>query len=62
MAWGMLPSLGSAMAACTWHLFYNAPELEILVVIQSGLTVVGNCTLWFAAYKLWEGTEQQKSA
>ena len=29
MAWGMLPSLGSAMCACTWHLFYNAPKLEV---------------------------------
>jgi hypothetical protein len=25
MAWGMMPSLGSAMAACTWHFFYNSP-------------------------------------
>jgi hypothetical protein len=29
MAWGMLPSLGGAMTACTWHFFYNAPELEV---------------------------------
>ena len=34
MTWGMLPSLGSAMCACTWHLFYNAPELEDLVALQ----------------------------
>jgi hypothetical protein len=26
MTWGMMPSLGSAMAACTWHFFYNSPE------------------------------------
>lgn len=25
MTWGMMPSLGSAMAACTWHFFYNSP-------------------------------------
>lgn len=24
-----LPSLGSAMCACTWHFFYNAEELEV---------------------------------
>lgn len=29
MAWGMMPSLGSAMCACTWHLFYNSPDLEV---------------------------------
>ena len=29
MAWGMLPCLGSAMCACTWHLFFNAPELQV---------------------------------
>lgn len=25
MTFGMMPSLGSAMAACTWHFFYNSP-------------------------------------
>ena len=25
MTWGMMPALGSAMAACTWHFFYNSP-------------------------------------
>ena len=30
----MLPSLGSAMCACTWHFFYNAPDLELLVALQ----------------------------
>lgn len=34
MAWGMLPALGSAMAACTWHFFYNAPSLDWLVALQ----------------------------
>ena len=29
MAWGMLPSLGGAMCACTWHFFYNSPDLEV---------------------------------
>jgi hypothetical protein len=29
MAWGMVPSLGGAMCACTWHFFYNAPELDV---------------------------------
>ena len=29
MAWGMLPCLGSAMCACTWHFFYNSPDLQV---------------------------------
>ncbi len=34
MTWGMPPSLGSAMSACTFHFFYNAPSLESLVAFQ----------------------------
>lgn len=29
MTWGMLPCMGSALCACTWHFFYNAPELDV---------------------------------
>ena len=29
MCWAMLPSLGSAMCACTWHFFYNDQSLEV---------------------------------
>ena len=25
MAWAMVPALGGAMCACTWHFFYNSP-------------------------------------
>ena len=31
MAWGMVPCLGSAMCACTWHFFYNSPDLQVCV-------------------------------
>ncbi|GIL44003.1 hypothetical protein Vafri_1588 [Volvox africanus] len=62
MAWGMVPSLGSAMAACTWHFFYNSPDLEFLVVVQSALTVIGNCTCWLAAYRIYEGAMAEKSS
>jgi hypothetical protein len=55
LTWGMVPALGSAMCACTWHFFYNAPELDLLVALQALLTVVGNCTLWVAAYRLYTG-------
>ena len=53
MTWGMLPCLGSAMCACTWHFFYNAQEVEFLVLLQAMLTVVGNATCWWAAYRIY---------
>lgn len=43
------------------HFFYNSPELEWLVVLQAGLTVVGNCTCWLAAYRLWEAAVAEKA-
>jgi hypothetical protein len=52
LALAMLPALGSAMAACTWHLFDNPEGLRGLVVLQAGLTVVGNFTLALAAWNL----------
>jgi hypothetical protein len=48
----MLPALVSAMAACTWHLFDNSGEIKGLVVLQAGLTTVGNATLAIAAWNL----------
>ncbi|MCP9880927.1 DUF2499 domain-containing protein [Cyanobium sp. Alchichica 3B3-8F6] len=56
---GMLPALVSAMAACTWHLFDNSPELQGLVVLQAGLTTLGNGTLALAA---WNLLRQQRQA
>ncbi|KAL4857879.1 Ycf49-like protein [Chlorella vulgaris] len=60
MAWGMLPCLGSAMCACTWHLFYNSEYLQFLVALQAGLTVVGNFTCWWAAYRIYQGAQPQQ--
>jgi hypothetical protein len=59
MTWGMLPCLGSAMCACTWHFFYNAPELEFLVTLQAGLTVMGNFTCWLAAYRIYQSAQAE---
>ncbi|KAI7843916.1 hypothetical protein COHA_002458 [Chlorella ohadii] len=59
LSWGMLPCLGSAMCACTWHFFYNSPELQFLVALQAALTVVGNCTCWWAAYRIYQWAEQE---
>jgi hypothetical protein len=55
----MLPALVSAMAACTWHLFDNSPALQGLVVLQAGLTTLGNGTLALAA---WNLLHQQRRA
>lgn len=56
LAWAMLPALVSAMCACTWHYFDNAPNLEWLVTVQAAFTLIGNFTLWAAAWWLWRGT------
>ena len=48
----MLPALVSAMAACTWHLFDNAAELQGLVVLQAACTAVGNTAMAGAAWNL----------
>lgn len=61
MTWGMLPCLGSAMCACTWHFFYNAPELEFLVTLQAALTVLGNFTCWIAAYRIYESAQTEEA-
>lgn len=59
--WGlslaMLPALVSAMCACTWHYFENAESLEWLVTLQATMTLVGNFTLWAAAYLIWRSTK-----
>ena len=55
----MLPALVSAMAACTWHLFDNSPNLQGLVVFQAGLTTIGNAALALAA---WNLLRQQRQA
>ncbi|KAL3688068.1 hypothetical protein R1sor_014377 [Riccia sorocarpa] len=61
LTWGMVPLLGGAMCACTWHFFYNSPSLEVLVVLQASLTVVGNFTMWIAAYRIWKASQEKAS-
>lgn len=48
----MLPALISAMAACTWHLYDNTVALKGLVVIQAGLTALGNAAMALATWNL----------
>ena len=57
-ALAMVPSLVSAMAACTWHGFDNNMALQGLVVLQAACTVVGNGTLALAAWWLWRKQQQ----
>ena len=52
LTWGMVPCHASGVAACTFHVFYNAPVLSAVVATQAGLTVVGNTTCAFAAYRM----------
>ena len=59
LALAMLPNLASAMAAITWHVFDNADNLKLLVVIQAALTMLGNTTLAIAAWNLTRIQEQK---
>ncbi len=58
LAVAMLPNLASAMAAITWHIFDNSESLYGLVVLQAGLTMIGNTSLAFAAWNLFRREEQ----
>ncbi|KAJ8600518.1 hypothetical protein CTAYLR_009220 [Chrysophaeum taylorii] len=52
LAVGMLPAHASGICACTYHLFYNQPDMAWLVAAQAGLTFAGNCALMVAAFRL----------
>ena len=54
LTWGMLPFHSSGLCACTYHVFYNAAPVGGLVAMQSLLTVVGDLTCWYAAYRIYE--------
>jgi hypothetical protein len=56
LCYAMLPALLSAMCACTWHFFDNAPSLQWLVTVQAATTVTGNCTLCLAAWWIWRSS------
>ncbi|WOK95193.1 hypothetical protein Cni_G03900 [Canna indica] len=58
LSWGMVPLLGGAFCACTWHFFYNSESLEILVALQSALTVLGNITMCFAAFRIYKASQE----
>ena len=62
LAWAMFPALVSAMCACTWHFFDNADSLEWLVTVQAFLTLLGNCTLAIAGYRIWKISLQKSKS
>ncbi|KAH0641434.1 hypothetical protein KY285_034380 [Solanum tuberosum] len=34
LSWGMVPLLGGALCACTWHFFYNSESLEVTLMVR----------------------------
>ncbi|KAM0046049.1 hypothetical protein Hdeb2414_s0009g00311371 [Helianthus debilis subsp. tardiflorus] len=61
LSWGMVPLLGGAFCACTWHFFYNSESLEVLVALQGALTVIGNATMCIAAYRIYKSTQESST-
>ncbi len=59
---GMLPSLVSAMCACTWHFFDNSVALNWLVTLQAATTVLGNFTMMGGAWMIWRSSLAGKKA
>ncbi|KAJ8633673.1 hypothetical protein MRB53_027009 [Persea americana] len=57
LSWGMVPLLGGAFCACTWHFFYNSESLEVLVALQASLTVIGNFTMCIAAFRIYKSMQ-----
>ena len=62
MTWRMMPHLAGALAACTYHFFYNSPDMDFMVVIQAALTVIGNATLWWAAYRIFVDAQAESAS
>ncbi|XP_039056391.1 ycf49-like protein [Hibiscus syriacus] len=58
LSWGMVPLLGGAFCACTWHFFYNSESLEVLVALQAALTVIGNATMCLAAFRICKSSDK----
>ncbi|KAM7257699.1 hypothetical protein ACFE04_013440 [Oxalis oulophora] len=79
LSWGMVPLLGGAFCACTWHFFYNSesldslppllnlsyasiglllPVVSVLVAYQAALTVIGNATMCYAAFRIYKSSKE----
>lgn len=62
LTWGMMPLLGGALCACTYHFFYNSSDLDFLVAVQASLTWIGNATCAAAAYRIYKASQQEGAA
>ena len=49
LAFAMLPLHASGVAACTYHFFFNSPDVSFLVALQAGLALIGHTALLIAA-------------
>jgi hypothetical protein len=60
LALAMTPSQASGLCACTYHIFYNSPFLGSIVSLQAALTLLGNTTMGFAAYRIFAYARQKE--
>jgi hypothetical protein len=49
LAFAMLPLHASGVAGCTYHFFFNSPDVSFLVALQAGLALIGHTALLIAA-------------
>ena len=54
LAWGMVPSHASGVAACTYHFFFNAKAVVPLVTLQVGVLTLRIITI-SCTYPLADG-------
>lgn len=50
LTWGMLPLHASGICACTYHTFFN--NMQFLVSMQAGFTLLGNIGCALAAFRI----------
>lgn len=62
LALAMVPLHSSGITACVYHLFYNAPNLNFLVLLQASLTLFGNGMLCIAAYRIFQEEKENSIA
>ena len=67
LAFAMLPLHASGVAGCTYHFFFNSPDVSFLVALQAGLVLIGHTALLVTAVLLsvsngWNVREAIESA
>ncbi|CAM9827915.1 unnamed protein product [Choristocarpus tenellus] len=59
LTWGMVPLHTSGLCACTFHVFYNSPEVNNIVPLQAALTCFGNATMAWATWRVWQAGKRR---